>query len=160
MNLASNKRKKFFTVDEANRTLPLVSAITQDIVDLFKDLHERRDRLTKVRQAPGADRRSDDDMYGEELEDVEREIEGDIQRLEGFVDELRELGVQLKDFVKGLVDFPHLMDGKEVCLCWMVGEDEVAHWHEPDAGFSGRQSLLEGSVFGGSDDCSDTHLAP
>lgn len=152
MSPNSDTPTKYFTVDEANRMLPLVRAIAEDIVNLFRDIHERRDRVAKVRQSPGADRRSDEDVYRQELDQVEREIDDDIKRLEEYVDELRCLGIELKDFVKGLVDFPHLMDGREVCLCWMPGEDEVAYWHEVDAGFRGRQSLLEGSVLGESDE--------
>ena len=55
--------------------------------------------------------------------------------------ELQEMGVVLRDLDRGLVDFPSLRDGKEVYLCWEEGEDEVRHWHEPDAGFEGRRPL-------------------
>ena len=56
------------------------------------------------------------------------------------------LGVEPKGAVDGLVDFPSMMDGRIVFLCWKLGEAEVTHWHELDAGFSGRQSLVAGSV--------------
>ncbi len=63
-----------------------------------------------------------------------------------FGDELRRLGVELKDPVAGLVDFLTQIDGREAYLCWKLGEGEIAFWHELNAGFGGRQSLLEGSV--------------
>ncbi len=58
-----------------------------------------------------------------------------------YEQELRKLGVELKDYFTGLIDFPCWMDGREVYLCWQLGEPEVAHWHELDAGFAGRQKL-------------------
>ncbi|MBA2629612.1 MAG: DUF2203 domain-containing protein [Thermoleophilaceae bacterium] len=57
---------------------------------------------------------------------------------------LRELEVVLRDLERGLVDFPALRDGREVYLCWQEGEDQIAFWHEPDAGFSGRRPLDDG----------------
>ena len=56
--------------------------------------------------------------------------------------ELDTLGVQLKDFERGLIDFPSLRDGKVVLLCWQLGEgDELEWWHDVDAGFAGRTPL-------------------
>jgi hypothetical protein len=55
--------------------------------------------------------------------------------------ELDQLEIVVRDPVKGLVDFPALRDGDEVYLCWLVDEDQVAHWHAPEAGFAGRQPL-------------------
>jgi hypothetical protein len=49
--------------------------------------------------------------------------------------------VIVRDLERGLVDFPGLREGREIYLCWEEGEPEVAHWHETDAGFSGRQDL-------------------
>jgi len=142
--------KKYFTVAEANAMLPLVRAIVDDIVNLYNEVHERRDRLAKVRQLPGRRRESEDEdnPYDEEVQQIEDEIEKDVQRLNEFGDELRRLGVELKDPVTGLVDFLAQMDGREVYLCWKLGEGDIAYWHELDAGFVGRQSLLEGSVAG------------
>lgn len=140
--------EKYFTVEEANRMLPLVSRIVGDIVELFVAVHERRDRLRRIRQAPGASTRDEDSPHSEELRQIEDEIDKDIRRVEGFVDELRQLNVELKDPVTGLVDFRALMDGRAVYLCWKLGEEEVAHWHEIDAGFSGRQPLLARSLAG------------
>jgi hypothetical protein len=69
---------------------------------------------------------------------------------EGFVElreailELLERGIVLRDLDRGLVDFPSLRDGREIFLCWQEGEDEVAFWHEVDAGFAGRRPLADG----------------
>lgn len=55
--------------------------------------------------------------------------------------EIANLGVEIKDFERGLCDFPHMRDGRVVYLCWQRGEDAVEWWHDTDAGFAGRQRL-------------------
>lgn len=146
MNAAT--AKKFFTVEEANQMLPLVRVIVQDIVHLYREIHERRERLNRIRQVHGKAKRDEPTLYSEELQQIDEEIEKDIDRLKEYTEELQQLGVELKDAVAGLVDFRTLTDGREAYLCWKLGEDEIAYWHELDAGFQGRQSLLENSVPG------------
>ncbi len=145
MNAAAGK--KYFTVAEANAMLPLVRAIVDDIVQLKNELEERSDRLRNVRRLPGQ-RRDEDNPYDEEVQQIEEEIEKENDRLEEFCDELRRLGVELKDPRVGLIDFLTQIDGREAYLCWKLGEGDIAYWHELEAGFAGRQSLLEGSAHG------------
>lgn len=144
--MTSETSKKYFTVDEANRMLPLVSRIVGDIVELYGSVHERRSRLQRVRQIPGSASRDENSPHGEELRQIEEEIDKDIRRVEEFVEELRELQVDLKDPVTGLIDFRSKIDGQDVFLCWKLGEDEIKYWHDIDAGFSGRQPLLANSL--------------
>jgi hypothetical protein len=132
---------KLFTIEEANQTLPLVRAITTDLVQLCNEVVERRQRLAML--TAGRERESGN-PYSDELTAVESEIEKDAERLRGYVEELIELGVEPKSAMDGLVDFPSLMDGRIVYLCWKLGEPEVLHWHELDAGFAGRQGLVAG----------------
>lgn len=139
---------RYFTVEEANRRLPLVRAIVQDIVTLFHDVHERRERLTRIRQLRGRKVPERVSLYDEELQQIEEGIDADIARIEGYLAELQELGVELKDYVTGLVDFRSRLEGRDVWLCWKLGEDEVAYWHELDAGFQGRHPLYEASMTG------------
>ncbi len=141
----ASTRKQYFTVEEANRRLPLVRVIVEDIVSLYGDINERRERLADVRSR--SSKRDESNLYSEELEQMEADLEKDIERFRGFVEELEELGVELKDAVTGLIDFPAQRDGRDVCLCWKFGEEEIGFWHELEAGFAGRQSLLENSVF-------------
>lgn len=143
--------KRYFTPEEANQALPLVRAIVGDIVRQFRDVRERKERLEQIREMRGAKSRDAHDVYSEEVSQMEDELEKDASVLQGFIDELDKIGVQLKDVSRGLVDFPALMDGREVYLCWLLGEDDVTHWHELDAGFQGRQSLLADSMTGGDD---------
>lgn len=131
-------KRKLFTVEQANAALPLVRAITADLARLSRDVIERRERLSLL--LAGRDRGARD-LYGEELAQVEEELEKDSERLQEYVEELRELGVEPKNGPEGLIDFPAMLDGRPVYLCWKLGEPEVLHWHDVDAGFRGRQSL-------------------
>lgn len=137
--------KKYFTVEEANAMLPLVRAIVDDIVRLATDIHERQERLNKVRRRPGSRNQNEDDVYSEELEQAEQELEKDKERLGAFIEELESLGAQLKQPLVGLVDFPTRIEGRDAFLCWKHGEGDIAFWHELNGGFEGRQSLLASS---------------
>ncbi len=132
-------KKKFFTVAEANASLPLIRAIVRDITQLAQELRDRHDRLSRV--LPPEQKPSIGPAYQEELERVRADFERDQERMQEYVLELKKLGVELKDYFTGLVDFPCKMQGREVYLCWRLGEPEIAHWHELDAGFAGRKQL-------------------
>jgi hypothetical protein len=137
MSEAARAKRKQFTVEQANATLPLVRSIVGDIAELSRSILERRERLQLLKRA----RRRDDDVYADELAQTERDVEVDVKQLKEYIDELTKLGVELKSAPDGLVDFAGEMDGREVCLCWKLGESEVLYWHEIDAGFAGRQPL-------------------
>jgi hypothetical protein len=130
--------KRFFSVAEANNALPLVRAIVQDITALAHELSERRERLHRLKRS---DRLRLSEAHEEELQQVGAELNRGQEKMEEYVRELAQLGVELKEYFIGLVDFPSLRDGRPVYLCWRLGEPEVAHWHELDAGFAGRQKL-------------------
>jgi len=131
-----------FTLDDANRMLPLVSAIVADIVALAGDLEDRQDRLESL----CGDRTERDDPHSEEVRQMQREIEDDEGRLDEYIGELVDLGVELQDAVNGEVDFRTQIDGHEALYCWKLGEPEVFHWHTEEDGFAGRQSLFQGAT--------------
>lgn len=119
--------------------LPLVRAITVDLVKLSNDVIDRRDRLamlTTGRDIDGAD------PYSQELAQVQQELERDVERLREYAEELRQLGVEPRNAPEGIMDFPAKLEGRDVFLCWKHGEPEVLHWHEKDAGFDGRQPIF------------------
>ena len=130
--------RKFFTLEQANATLPLVRAIVKDLAELSRDVMDRRERLAALQAGRDADQ---SDVYSEELSQIEEELEKDGHRLRTYVEELVALGVEPKNGPEGLVDFPTIIDGRTAYLCWKLGEPEVLYWHEIDAGFAGRQSL-------------------
>ena len=143
---APEKTAKLFTVDEANATLPLVRAIMQDLAGLSLELVERRQRLDHLLVGRETE---EGDLYGEELAQIQEELEREISKLQEYVNELRVLGVEPKngpDGVIDLVDFPAEIEGRRVYLCWRLGEPEVAFWHDIETGFAGREALPTASV--------------
>lgn len=134
--------KRFFTVEEANATLPLVRVICRDLASLAREVVERRERLSVLLVGRNSNR---SDLYTEELTQIEEELEKDNRQLEAYVKELRDLGVEPKNGMDGLVDFPSLIDDRVVFLCWKLDEPEVLYWHEIDGGFAGRHPLTAGS---------------
>jgi hypothetical protein len=138
MSTQQTIRRKTFSVEEANATLPLVRAIVKDLAELSAHVAERRERLAAL--SPIRDRHSGD-PYQEEVDQIEEELEQDTERLREYVRELLDLGVEPKGATEGLVDFPAVIGGREVFLCWKLGEPEVLYWHDREAGFAGRQPL-------------------
>ena len=143
VSLEGYRPKRLFTVEQANAVLPLARAIVSDLAQLSRDVIERRERLGCLAAGrPVAAR----DLYSEEVAQIEQELEKDTDRLKEYIDELRALGVEPKNGPEGLIDFPALIDGRLVFLCWKLGETEVLHWHDLDAGFAGRHCLVADSV--------------
>lgn len=105
----------------------------------FQELHDLRDALKVAAPRHESSRAHADDNGGGGQGAVSYlEASGQFQRR---VRELVDLGIQVKDLDRGLVDFPHLRDGQEVFLCWELGDDTISYWHELDAGFEGRKLL-------------------
>ncbi len=124
---------KLFTADEANALLPSVRQILGRI-------QCSRKRLAAYRhEAKLAGKGAEQGGGGMENGVVYASI---LTNFTAEMGELEALGVQLKDFERGLVDFPSLRDGRVVLLCWQLGEgDELEWWHDMEAGFAGRTPL-------------------
>ena len=138
MILSPDAKNRVFTVDEANAMLPLVRAIVADLVSETRSYLERQERLQQLK---GSRELSEDDPYAEELLEIAEDLKSQQERIERYVRELTELGVELKSPTEGLVDFPAVANGRPIYLCWKFDEPEVAYWHELDAGFAGRQPI-------------------
>jgi len=139
----AGKKRKYFTVDEANKALPLVRMIVGDIVRqdrVVEDLQQRLSMLTRERRRPA------NDLYTEELAHSQAELDAEEVKLRTYIEELKRLGVEFKG-PEGLCDFYSVRDGREVFLCWRLGEPEVSYWHDLDAGFAGRQPLVASGKF-------------
>ena len=130
---------KVFTVSEAQTLLPVVEALLRRAQaagtrasELEQEMQELSQRIfmlggMHVNVAQAARRRAEREKALQEARDTLAEME--------------EIGVLVKDLEKGLLDFPSLMDGREVLLCWKLGETKIGYWHTPEEGFAGRKPL-------------------
>jgi hypothetical protein len=128
-----------FTVEQANATLPLVKRIVEDIVAQHRLWHEK---LLEIDLVAASGRASDAEL----AERLAREAQVIAREIETFRRELVSLGIQLKDARLGLIDFASTMGERPILLCWRLGEPEVQFWHDPEAGYAGRQPLVPASV--------------
>lgn len=128
--------RKYFTPDEANRTLPLVQRIVHDIVDAY---NQWKDALRRYELAAAAQR--GDQAEAPEAVAARQRVDEVARTINGYIGELEQVGCVLKGFDDGLVDFRGQIDGRDVWLCWKLGEPAVSHWHEIDEGVSGRRPL-------------------
>lgn len=127
--------EKLFTVEEANRTLPLVRRIVEDLV---RDHHLWEEKVRQFELATAGSSPEHPDVIAELLQIEAQRLASDIEH---YIAELNDLGVICKGMDTGLVDFRGQIDGREIFYCWKLGEPSVQFWHEVDAGFVGRQRL-------------------
>lgn len=122
--------RKHYSVREAEELLPQVKRWLEVLAQL-RDQLRKLDSLLKDRLKAGAD------LGGQKVNEQVRSI----ARFQQVLSEFRSREIQIKDLDRGLIDFPHLRDGKEAFLCWEKGEEDIGYWHELDAGFRGRKPL-------------------
>jgi len=123
---------KLFTLSEANDLLPEIAPKLESIRDLYVVIDALREDASA---AAGASN------FGGGMEGGTGYV-NTLYKVGKLTTELHEMGVELKDHTRGLIDFPSMRGERVVLLCWQLGEgDEIAWWHETDAGFAGRQPL-------------------
>jgi hypothetical protein len=124
---------KIFTLQEANELLPTVQPILRKIKsrhDLVASFRDAAQAAAKSAPAGGGGMQGGS-VYVKSLYELGK-----------LTLELDALGIQLKDYSRGLIDFPAMREGRVVLLCWQLGEgDEIRWWHDLEAGFTGRQPL-------------------
>ena len=127
-----------FTPEEANEALAEVRPVAERMVRARRTLTAavRRQRELVMRIAGNGG-----DLSPGEVRDATAEAERAVAAIDECVAVLEAAGVQVKDLDEGLVDFPARHAGRDILLCWKVGEPAVAHWHGVDEGFAGRKPL-------------------
>jgi hypothetical protein len=126
---------RHFTIEEANALIPRLEMLIADA---------QRAALTlraAMQDAPAGDDEPHDPRTTKDVLRVRPDLADDVHRLEWAVAEIEALGCQFKGLDLGLVDFPALIDGTTVLLCWQYGEKQLAFWHRSDEGFANRRSL-------------------
>ena len=129
---------RHFTPEEANAALADVAPLVERMVE-----HRRAhvDALARQEALEVRIRGNGGGIPPATLAAAADEVESEARELARTIDELLELGVEVKDIDEGLIDFPALRHGETVLLCWRLGEDEVRYWHTAEAGFAGRREL-------------------
>jgi hypothetical protein len=124
---------RHYSLEEASALLPEVAALIQH-------MRSARDRLGDADARAALAAAGGSNGGGQPGRTVSQ---GFLELREAMI-WLRDREIVLRDLDQGLVDFPTLRGGAEVYLCWREGEDEIAFWHEPEAGFAGRRPLDDG----------------
>jgi hypothetical protein len=122
--------ERHFTREEANALLPQLTAMLSQLQDSKDELTdaEAHEALSEAAPANGG---------GEEG----RQVGVAFLEVRRLLETIEQSGIVLRDIDRGLVDFPALLEDREIYLCWELGEDEVAFWHDMDAGYGGREPL-------------------
>lgn len=128
--------ERLFTLEEARALLPTVRQIINEIHQAKTDLDVASAELERLMSLT-----SGNGHLAADIASTRENVQTAATRLQGSIDELDGLGVELKGLDDGLVDFRSERDGRVVYLCWRLGEDTIRFWHEIETGFAGRQPL-------------------
>ncbi len=126
-----SRHKRHFTVAQADRSLVLLRRVVADVILGYQVLFD----LQEVLEAAEAKGRT------VQIHACRAKLQAAVDKLQNCLDELNEMGVEIRDWSLGVVDFPAIAAGREVYLCWQFGEPRVMHWHEYEAGDAGRQPI-------------------
>jgi hypothetical protein len=129
---------RHFTPEEANAALTEVRPLVERMVG-HRASHV--EALERQEELEGRIRGNGGGIPPAQLAETAAEVERHARELARAVDDIVELGVEVKDLDEGLVDFPALRGGETVLLCWQLGEDEIRYWHTVQEGFAGRRPL-------------------
>ena len=127
---AGHVHQRHFTLDEANALLPRLNPLLRQLRNAKDDLTDSEAHELLAEAAPGNGGGESGHQVGVAFLEVRRLLET-----------VEEAGIVLRDIDRGLVDFPAVIDDREVYLCWELGEDEIGFWHEISSGYRGRLPL-------------------
>lgn len=128
---SSGSSKKYFSLEEANRSLVLIKKIVKDILRLYCKAKMVEDRYSLL----------DPELDAGKVDQYKREYESIVEQTRTYERELEEIGAQLADWRTGAVEWPAIIDGREVYLCWRMGEPEVSYYREVYESFPVRRRI-------------------
>ena len=131
---------RYYAIDEANAALPEVERILVALRDQREELIALRDRVVA---ASPPDDETPTAGAAEQIRLLRLGMQGLIDQMQAGVARLVDLDITLRDISTGLIDFPALVTGRPIWLCYRLGEDDVAHWHPHDEGYDSRRPLSE-----------------
>jgi len=132
---------RFFDIDAANEALTEVGPLLATLSDQRAELIRLRDRALAAHSAAAGGGTAKDDR--EETQRIRLRMQGIIDQMAAAVARIDALGITLRDIEQGLIDFPAITSGRQVWLCWQLGESDIAFWHELETGFGSRRPLIE-----------------
>jgi hypothetical protein len=133
--------ERTFTLDEAQSMLPILEGLLRTAIDgkeLVEEVDTEMQALThRVFLAGG--------LFLDVVQLARRRAEREkaVRRIKDSIHEIDAIGVQVKDLDMGLLDFPCVVKGETILLCWKLGEQGITHWHGLQEGFSGRKPIDE-----------------
>jgi hypothetical protein len=134
----------FFDIDAANQALIEIEPLLANLADQRLELIRLRDRTLAAHQAAGVGgSESVEPMDEAEARRIKLRMQGVIDQMAAAVARIDALGITLRDIERGLIDFPAMASGRQIWLCWQLGEGPIAFWHELDTGFGSRRPLIE-----------------
>jgi len=146
-------KSKLVSIDEANRMLPLLHSIVDDIRFCWEQIISKRTELEcleKTEESSAAGQNDEGAAEGDqdqEILDVKAELNRLIERINNYIREVEDLGCFVEEFKRGIVNFPSLYHGRKVFLCWGLDEDQVGYWHELDESFNDRVRIHDATQF-------------
>lgn len=122
---------RYFTLQQARETLATIRPLMDEIQAIRKEILARQPDVWPVVEKSA----------GNGGNQTASKLVQEFERLDALIHQVQDTSVLFKDINLGLLDFPALKSGREVYLCWKYGEDDIAFWHEIDAGYAGRQPI-------------------
>ena len=132
-------QRRLFTLDEANSLVPWLQRTFESLASSMERLESLRKRLDDIQRQ--RQRQNGTFRQHDEIRRMQAEVDRTGNDARSMVDGIAGEGIIIRDIGQGLIDFPHMREGREVYLCWIKGEERIDFWHETDRGFTHRQPL-------------------
>src|SRR5262245_35472740 len=140
---------KIISIQEANRMLPLLRQIVNDIVTNWEQIIAKRTQLECLEKetlgAPAG--RPPSSAGGYAVDELKADLNYLIDKINSYIREVEELGCFVEEFKRGIINFPSRVHGRKIFLCWKPDEKEVSHWHELDETFKDRVRIRDAEEF-------------
>lgn len=127
---------KILALNEANKMLPLLNQIVQDIMDNWSQIIAKRGELETMEKRPHPDN-------ADRVQVIKQDLNELIDKVNQYIKEVESLGCFVEEFKRGIINFPSLYHGRKIFLCWHPGESAVDHWHELDETFNDRIKIKD-----------------
>ena len=125
------RKRKFFSVQQANKSLVLLQRIVGEIIDEYNQLLQVEELIEKAEETNSTHR----------LGEYRKELVRLVDAVHGCLEEIDTVGVTVRDFRTGIVEFPAMYEGREIRLCWVYGDEKISYWHELDSGLYSREEI-------------------